>query len=92
VSDEPFRLDGAAKPGKPFPFTFAGAAYVLPAVAAWPVTAMGDAMAGRLAEALAQLLGEEAAARLTDDGLTVGHMAALFEQASKAAGGGDDAG
>jgi hypothetical protein len=88
VSAEPFRLDGAAKPaGKPLRFTFAGTDYVLPALAAWPVTAMSDALAGRLAEALGGLLGEEAAARLTDDGLTVGHMLALFEQA----GGGDRA-
>jgi hypothetical protein len=85
---EPFRLDGAAKPaGKPLRFTFAGADYVLPALAAWPVAAWSDAVAGRLTEALGSLLGEEAAARLTDDGLTVGHIMALFEQA----GGGDRA-
>jgi hypothetical protein len=82
MSDEPFRLDDAPKPGKPFPFTFRGVPYVLPSVMTWPVTAMTAASAGRVEEALATLLGEEAADRLTADGLTVGHIMALFEQAA----------
>ncbi len=86
VSDEPFRLDDAAKPGKPLAFTFRGVAYELPPLTAWPVTAMTAAVAGRVDDALAEMLGEEAAGRLTDDGLTVGHLLALFEQAAKNGG------
>ena len=88
---EPFRLDGAAVThGKPFPFTFAGTAYVLPAITSWPVTALTAALAGRMEDALAGVLGEAATARLTDDGITLGHMVALFEQAAKGVGGDGD--
>jgi hypothetical protein len=80
VTAEPFRLDDAAAPGKPFPFTFRGVPYVVPPVAGWPVGVMDLATGGHLGEALRELLGEDAAERLTDDGLTVGHMTALFEE------------
>ena len=78
-----FRLDDAAAPGEPFPFTFRGVAYVVPPVAAWPVGVMDLATGGRLRESVAVLLGDEAAERLTADGLTVGHLTALFEQMGK---------
>jgi hypothetical protein len=83
VTDEPFRLDDAAVTGKPFPFTFRGVSYVLPPVGAWPVGVMDGIVTGRMREGLAELLGEDAAERLTADGLTIGHLTALFEQAGK---------
>jgi hypothetical protein len=83
MSDEPFRLDDAARPGKPFPFTFRGVSYVLPPVGVWPVGVMDRIVAGRMREGLADLLGEEVAERLLDDGLTIGHLTALFEEAGK---------
>jgi hypothetical protein len=80
---EPFRLDGAAKTGVPFQFTFRGIAYVLPPVQSWPITIMTALANGQVEQALADLLGEERAARLADDGMTVGHMSALMNEAAK---------
>ncbi|HEX4399659.1 MAG TPA: hypothetical protein VH136_18615 [Trebonia sp.] len=80
---EPFQLDGAAKPGAPFTFTFRGLGYVLPPVQSWPITIMTMLSNGLVEQALADLLGEERAQRLADDGMTVGHMSALMDEASK---------
>jgi hypothetical protein len=80
---EPFRLDDAAKPGTPFPFTFRGVGYVLPPVAVWPVAVMSTFAHGFVEEALTELLGEDATTRLIDDGMTVGHMSALLDEAAK---------
>lgn len=80
---EPFRLDDAAVPGTPFRFTFRGVPYLLPPLAAWPVTVLSSVAAGQVSDALTLLLGEDAAARLVDDGLTIGHLSALLDQAGK---------
>jgi hypothetical protein len=80
VTDQPFRLDDAVPTGKPFPFTFRGVAYALPPLGAWPLGVLEMATCGRFRDALAVLLGEDAADRLDGDGMTVGHMAALFEE------------
>jgi hypothetical protein len=82
-SAEPFRLDDAAPAGKPFPFTFRGAGYVLPPVATWPIGVMSTIARGLVEDALTELLGEAATTRLVNDGMTVGHMRALFETAAK---------
>jgi hypothetical protein len=81
---EPFRLDDAVIASEPFAFTFRGIGYVLPPVTAWPITAMTAIATGLVTDALGELLGEAAAERLADDGMTVGHMKALLEEASKA--------
>jgi hypothetical protein len=84
VSDaEPFRLDDAAPVGKPFPFTFRGVPYALPPVGVWPVGVMDGLVAGHMRDSLAELLGPDAAERLTADGLTIGHLTALFEEAGR---------
>jgi hypothetical protein len=80
---EPFRLDDAVVNGEPFPFTFRGIEYVLPPLSSWPVTVMTSIAHGLVEEALGVLLGEERAERLADDGMTVGHIRALLEQAGE---------
>jgi hypothetical protein len=80
----PFRLDDAGKMGRPFTFTFRGTPYTMPPLGAWPITVMEQVMGGRMREAIAVLLGEAAADRLTADGMTVGHMTALFDEMGRA--------
>ncbi len=70
----------------PFAFTYKGGDYTVPSQKQWPVKALVAVAAGQLDEALPELLGKDAFARMCDAGLTVGEMTALFDKLAEAAG------
>jgi hypothetical protein len=85
-----FDLEAAAAAAEgetaPFPFTFKGESYELPAQTKWPVSALTALARGELDTALAVLLGEEQVERLMLAGITVGQLNVLFEGVAKSAG------
>lgn len=76
---EPVDLDAIAPRGESVPFTFRGVSYVLPAPVTWPVEVMTAMTRGDMTASLTAMLGSDAAERLVSDGLTMGHLTALFE-------------
>jgi hypothetical protein len=87
---EPFDLDAAMEAvladSAPFPFTYKGNTYTVPAQVTWPIDALSALARGELDKTLDTLLGEEAFQKLTADGITVGALNALFEEMAKQAG------
>ena len=90
--DGVFDLEAAAEAaageagGQPFVFSYKGASYDIPAGRDWPVAALAALAAGELETALSALLGEANYVKLTDAGLTVGELNALFTAVGKKAG------
>lgn len=90
----PFDLDAAvAAQGEaeavPFAFTFAGQEYQIPPQSTWKMSTLALLGNGDIQGALTDLIGEDGYDRLVDDGMTLAHLNALFEQASKVSGTGD---
>jgi hypothetical protein len=69
-----------------FPFTYKGSTYDIPPGRDWPVAALAALASGDLERALSALLGEANYIKLTDAGLTVGQLNALFTEVGKKAG------
>ncbi len=90
---QPFDLDAAAAAviadAQPFPFTYRGSDYELPAQVTWPVEALAALGRGDLDTALNMLIGEAQTKKLILDGITVGHLNALFGEVSRISGTGD---
>jgi hypothetical protein len=91
-TDELFDLEAAAEAAageagaQPFEFRFKGATYDIPPGVDWPVAALAALAAGDLERALSALLGEANYLKLTDAGLTIGQLNALFTEVGRKAG------
>jgi hypothetical protein len=87
-----FDLEAAAEAAageagaEPFEFTYKGATYDIPPGREWPVAALAALAAGELEAALSTLLGEANYLRLTEAGLTIGQLNALFTAVGAKAG------
>jgi hypothetical protein len=89
---EVFDLDAASEAAaseaerEPMTFRFHGAEYEIPNQAEWPMVVVRAFAAGELDSALEGLIGEAALNKLTNEGLTLGELTLLFEEAGKRAG------
>jgi hypothetical protein len=92
---EPFDLGAAVEAARteansaPFVFTWKGQRYALPPFDDWPVSAMDKISEGDFGPGLAELLGEKSYRRLLADGLTLGALNKLVDQAARGSGAGD---
>lgn len=71
---------------QPFAFTYKDETYEIPPGREWPVAALSALAAGELESALSALLGPANYLQLTDAGLTIGELNALFAAVGKQAG------
>lgn len=85
-------LEAAAKAAateaeqRPFPFTYKGEQYEIPAARLWPVGAVAALGEGDFGGALPQLIGADNYQRLIAAGLNAGELRFLFDQVGQSAG------
>ena len=73
----------------PFAFSYKGETYEVAPMKSWPAKALPALRDGDLDTALPLVLGKDAYARLTADGLTVGELELLFDKIAAEGGVGD---
>lgn len=72
--------------GRPFAFTYKGAAYEVPPAKGWPITALRKLVNGDLENALSELIGAEAFDGMCAAGLKLGELNVLFEKIAAESG------
>lgn len=86
---KPFDLEAAAAAEMlrdPFPFTYHGKDYSIPAQQLWPVEALEAFTEGELGKACRELIGDDAYLQLKLDGMKVGHLNALMTAVAEHSG------
>jgi hypothetical protein len=75
-----------AGPRVPFTFAYKGEQYTVPPMAEWSLATLRQVARGEFDLALPDLLGDDGYEALTDAGMTVGELTALFDKVAGESG------